>query len=414
MSVKTVLIIGTADTKSDELAFLRNKIQSQGAKALVMDVGVLTKGHCHIDISNDEVADATDSSLKSIAALGDENAAMSKMAEGACDIAMHLYISKQIHAVLALGGTMGTDLAFDVANSLPLGVPKVIISTVAYSHLIPPERITPDLIMVLWAGGLYGLNSLCKSALAQAAGAAVGAMNAAEPPTFDKPMVAITSLGKSCLSYMMTLKPELEKRGFEVAVFHSTGMGGRAFEALAEQGKFACVFDLCLQELANHIGGSCVTSGASRLTGAGKSKTPQIVAPGAADMIDFPAWQPVPSNLEGRAVHIHNRLIASATSGTTLRKEISSEIVNRLADAKGLTHLMIPLSGVQAWDLPDQPLHDSQGLKTMVDVLSSEALKVRNPLFSFARTEFHINDKLFCELALNKFDEWLTQGKIKK
>jgi uncharacterized protein (UPF0261 family) len=414
MSAKTILIVGTADTKSDELVFLRNKVQSQGANVLMMDVGVLTNGHCNVDIGNNEVADASGSSLKAIAALGDENAAMSKMAEGASDIAMHLYLSNRIHAVLALGGTMGTDLAFDVANSLPLGIPKVIISTVAYSHLIPPERITPDLIMVLWAGGLYGLNSLCKSALAQAAGAAVGAMNAAEPPKFDKPMVAITSLGKTCLSYMVTLKPALEERGFEVAVFHSTGMGGRAFEALAEEGKFACVFDLCLQELANHIGGSCVTSGASRLTGAGKSKTPQIVAPGAADMIDFSAWQPIPSNLEGRAVHIHNRLIASATSGNALREEISKQIVNRLADAKGPTHLMIPIHGVQAWDLPDQPLHDSQGLKAMVDTLSSEAIKVNNPSFSFAKTACHINDALFCEEALAKFDNWLALGKIKK
>jgi uncharacterized protein (UPF0261 family) len=414
MNAKTILIVGTADTKSDELAFLRNKIQSQGAKVLVMDVGILTKGHCPIDISSDKVADASGSSLKAIAALGNENAAMSKMAEGASDIAIQLYLSEKIHAVLALGGTMGTDLAFDVANSLPLGVPKVIISTVAYSHLIPPERITPDLIMVLWAGGLYGLNSLCKSALAQAAGAAVGAMNAAEPPKFDKPIVAITSLGKSCLSYMLMLKPALEKRGFEVAVFHSTGMGGRAFEALAEKGKFACVFDLCLQELANHIGGSCVTSGASRLTGAGKSKTPQIVAPGAADMIDFPAWQPVPSNLAGRTVHVHNRLIASATSDPVLREEISKQIVNRLANAKGLTHLLIPMRGVQAWDLPDQPLHDSQGLKAMVNTLSLEASKVSNTLFSFAETECHINDAFFCDQALAKFDEWLALGKIKK
>jgi uncharacterized protein (UPF0261 family) len=213
---------------------------------------------------------------------------------------------------------------------------------------------------------------------------------------------------------MVTLKPALEKRGFEVAVFHSTGMGGRAFEALAEEGKFACVFDLCLQELANHIGGSCVTSGASRLTGAGKSKTPQIVAPGAADMIDFPAWQPVPSNLEGRAVHVHNRLIASATSGVTLREEIARQVVDRLAGAKGPTHLMIPVRGVQAWDLPDQPLHDSQGLNAMVDTLSLEASKVSSPLFSFSKTDCHINDALFCEQALAKFDEWLALGKIKK
>ncbi len=183
---KTVLLVGSADTKSEELDFLRDCIERQGA-------------------------------------------------------------------MLALGGTMGTDLSFDVASSLLLGVPKVVLSTVAFSHLIPPDRITPDLMMVLWAGGLYGLNSLCKSALAQAAGAAVGAMKAAQPPRFDRPLIGMTSLGKSCLSYMVHLKPALELRGFEVVVFHTTGMGGRAFEALAEQGQFAAVLDLSLQELANHL-----------------------------------------------------------------------------------------------------------------------------------------------------------------
>jgi uncharacterized protein (UPF0261 family) len=414
MNAKTILIIGTADTKSDELAFLRNKVLSQGAKVLLMDVGVLAKGNCHVDISNEEVAYASGSSLKAIRTLSNENAAMHKMADGASDIAMNLFASGRIHGMLSLGGTMGTDLAFDVADALPLGTPKVIVSTVAYSHLIPPERITPDLIMVLWAGGLYGLNSLCKSALAQAAGVVVGACNAAEPPRFDKPMVAITSLGKSCLNYMVTLKPALESRGFEVAVFHSTGMGGRAFEALAEQGKFACVLDLSLQELANHIGGSCVTSGASRLTGAGKSKTPQIVAPGAADMIDFPAWQAVPKNLQGRAVHVHNRLIASATSAPELRQEISKQIVQRLSQAEGPTHLIIPTKGVQGWDLPDQPLYDEPGLTAMVKQLELSASMVTNKKFSFSMSKTHINDDAFCSEVMAKFDEWVAQGIITK
>ncbi len=260
---ETVLLIGTADTKSDELAFLRKCIESQGSKVMLMDVGVLTEGQVRVEIDNRSVAATAGTSLEAIIASGDENTAMIAMALGASRLASDLSNQGKIHSMLALGGTMGTDLAFDVASALPLGLPKVVLSTVAFSHLIPPERITPDLIMVLWAGGLFGLNSLCKCALAQAAGATVGAMRLAQPPRLDRPLVGMTSLGKSCLRYMVTLKPELEARGFEVAVFHTTGMGGRAFESLAERGRFAAVLDLSLQELANHVGGSCVSAGAS-------------------------------------------------------------------------------------------------------------------------------------------------------
>ncbi len=406
---KTILVIGTADTKSDEIAFLRQQVQAQGAQALVMDVGVLAAGHAPVDVSNAEVAAAADTTLQAVIDSGDENTAMTLMAQGASALAMKLHAEGRIHGLLALGGSMGTDLAFDVAAALPLGFPKVVVSTVAYSHLIPPERITPDLIMVLWAGGLYGLNSLCMSALAQGAGAVVGAARAAMPPRSDRPLVGMTSLGKSCLRYMVTLKPALEARGYEVAVFHSSGMGGRAFEAMAAAGRFCAVMDFCLQELANHLGGSVVTSGEGRLTGAGASGTPQIVAPGAVDMVDFPAWAPVPRLLEGRPVHVHNRLIASATSAPDLRRRIAHEIGSRLAGAKGPTCLLLPLQGVEQWDRPDEPLHDAEGLASFLQAMRGAV----RPGTRCVELDAHINDDAFGEAALRVFDDWVAQGLVK-
>jgi uncharacterized protein (UPF0261 family) len=408
MNTPTILLVGTADTKSDELAFLRDALHAQGAAVRLMDVGVLAAGGVPVDITNSEVAAAAGSSLQAVIDCGDENRAMTLMAQGAATIAARLQAEGAIDGVLALGGTMGTDLAFDVAAALPLGVPKVVVSTVAYSHLIPPERITPDLIMVLWAGGLYGLNSLCRSALAQAAGAVVGAARAAAPPRSDRPLVGITSLGKSCLAYMVTLKPALEARGYEVAVFHTTGMGGRAFEALAAAGRFAAVMDFSLQELANHVAGSVVSAGADRLTGAGRSATPQLVAPGAVDMVDFPAWQPVPAALEGRAVHVHNRLIASATSAPPLRRAIAREIGARLAHAEGPTCLLLPLQGIEQWDRPGEPLHDAEGLQAFVGAMR-EAVA---PGTRCIEIDAHINDAAFCEAALRVFDEWVAQGLV--
>ncbi|MBL4891077.1 MAG: Tm-1-like ATP-binding domain-containing protein [Rhizobiaceae bacterium] len=148
-------------------------------------------------------------------------------AEGAGILARQLNETGKIDGMIALGGTMGTDLALEVACALPLGVPKIIISTFAFSPLVPPERLAADVQMILWAGGLFGLNSICKSSLNQAAGAIYGAALASEKPDRSRPMIGMASLGKTCLNYMVALKPALEERGFQATIFHSTGMGGR-------------------------------------------------------------------------------------------------------------------------------------------------------------------------------------------
>ena len=165
-----ILVVGTCDTKSDELAWLRDAVLRAGGRAWVMDVGVLGHGHVQPDIGNAAVAAAAGTTLQALAASGDEHTAMAQMAQGAAALALQLHAAGQLDGLLVLGGTMGTDLALDVANALPLGVPKVVLSTVAHSHLIPPERVPPDLMVRLWAGGLYGLNRLCKTALSAGRG----------------------------------------------------------------------------------------------------------------------------------------------------------------------------------------------------------------------------------------------------
>ncbi|MEM7521168.1 MAG: Tm-1-like ATP-binding domain-containing protein, partial [Pseudomonadota bacterium] len=243
MSDKTILVIGTYDTKDDELEFLASVLRDQGGRVLSMDVSVLGDPSRPTDYSKHDVAEAGGSSIAAAIASGDENTAMQIMAEGVAKLTARLHAAGTFDGMIVLGGTMGTDLALDVCTALPLGVPKYIVSTVSFSPLIPAERLAADTQMILWAGGLYGLNSVCKASLSQAAGAVLGAARAAQPPDLAKPLIGMTSLGKTALKYMVPLKPALEERGYEVAVFHATGMGGRAFESLAGQGAFACVFD---------------------------------------------------------------------------------------------------------------------------------------------------------------------------
>ena len=405
----TILMIGTVDTKADELRFMRRCIEQGGGRVLLMNVGVLGHAGAACEIAHTEVAAAAGRSIEAIQTLGDENAAMTLMAAGAVRIALKLQREGAIQGVLALGGTMGTDLALDVTAALPLGFPKFVISTVAYSHLIPPERLAPDLMMILWAGGLYGLNSICQSILSQAAGAVLGACQAvAAAPVTVRPMVAISSLGKSALSYMVTLKPALEARGYEVVVFHCTGMGGRALEALTAKRSFVAVLDLCLQELGNEVHGSVVSSGTDRLEAAGRLGIPQIVAPGAMDMIDLQTWKPLPRTYEGRPYHAHNRLIASVLMSPEERCMAARALAAKLAKAKGPTALILPLQGIEAWDRPGEPLHDGLGLAAFMKELREQ---VRPPAEVLA-IDAHINDPQFCDTVLAVFDAWVTQGWI--
>lgn len=403
-----ILLVGTADTKSDELIFLRDRIVAAGGQVMLMDVGVLEPGTCVPEIHNDTVAIAAGTTLDAVKEAGDENRAMTVMARGASLLAAQLRAEGRIDGMLALGGTMGTDLALDVAEALPLGMPKLVLSTIAYSHLIPPERIAPDLMMALWAGGLYGLNSLCRSSLAQAAGAVVGACRSASIFRHERPLVGMTSLGSSALRYMRSLKPALEGRGYELAVFHTTGMGGRAFESIAAQGGFVAVMDFSLQEVANHVAGSCVTAGPDRLLGAGRAGVPQIVAPGAVDMVDFQAWQNVPERYADRPQHAHNRLIASASTSAGMRREVARGIGARLAQATGPTCLLLPRGGIEEWDRPGQALHDPEGLDAFVDEMRAcTPANVR-----LIELDTHINNDAFVEAALAVFDAWVSDGHI--
>ncbi|WP_298256722.1 Tm-1-like ATP-binding domain-containing protein [Bradyrhizobium sp.] len=405
-----ILLIGTADTKSPELAFLRDCILQAGAEAVFMDIGILARGTLKAEIPNDAVAAAANSTLPEIAELGDENLAMARMAEGAARLASRYRVEGRIDGMLALGGTMGTDLALDVASALPLGFPKFIVSTIAYSHLIPPERVSPDLMMILWAGGLYGLNDICRSSLAQAAGAVVGACRVARRPAGNRPLIGMTSLGKSCLRYMEYLLPALEARGYDIAVFHTTGMGGRAFETLAASGAFAAVMDFSLQELANHCAGSIVTAGADRLQGAGRRGTPQIVAPGAIDMIDFPTWRENRWGDEGRNYHAHNRLLASVSATGDERRRVARHIAEKLSLGTGPTVYIVPRQGIEGWDREGEPMHAPQALAAFLD----ETRRVPIANVRLIELDAHINDVAFAETALEVLDDWVTSGLVRR
>ena len=411
MADKTILIIGTYDTKNPELEYMAERVASQGGGVLTMDVSVLGDPEQPTDYSKHQVAEAGGSSIQTAIDSGDENVAMQIMANGAVALVSQLYAAGKFDGVVILGGSMGTDLALDVCQSLPMGVPKYIVSTVSFSHMIPAERLSADIQMILWAGGLYGLNSVCKSSLSQAAGAVLGAARAVEMPAKDRPMVGMTSLGTSCLKYMKALKPALEERGYDLVVFHSTGMGGMAYESLASQKQFVCVMDFCLQEVCNHMAGSAINSGANRLTSAGKAGIPQLVAPGSVDLLDFPGWQNVQAMYPDRPAHEHNRLIHCLVSTEEERRQQAREFVTRLNESTAPVHFILPEKGIEEWDREGCDLHDPEGLGAFVDEIHT---LLPNDKIQLSSLEAHINDDEFVVEALRIFDAWVEQGLVPK
>ena len=219
----------------------------------------------------------------------------------------------------------------------------------------------------------------------------------------------MTSLGSSCLSYMKLLRAPLQERGFEVAVFHATGMGGMAFEALARQGYFAAVMDFALPEVSNLMVGSVVNSGPDRLLGAGVARIPQVVAPGCADLIDFAGWQDIPEQYSDRPFHAHNRLIKSSGLNADERRALVRDVVRRLNTADAPVHVLMPRHGIEAWDVEGGATYDPEALAAMVDEMERTA---RDPL-KLSVLECHINDAAFAEAALAVLDGWIADGTVK-
>jgi uncharacterized protein (UPF0261 family) len=404
---KTILVVGTYDTKHDELAYLEAVIRDQGGQVLRMDVSVLGNPATPVDVSKHDVAAAAGSTIAEAIASGDENHAMQIMARGAAAKAAALHGEGRIDAAIVLGGSMGTDLALDLCSALPLGVPKYVVSTVAFSPLLPPERIAADIQMILWAGGLYGLNSVCKASLSQAAGAVLGAARAVEMPARTRPLIGMTSFGKTVLRYMVALKPALEARGYEVAVFHATGMGGRAFESLAGEGAFAAVMDFAPQEVGNHMYGG-LSAGADRMTNAGRTGTPQLVAPGCCDLVDVVGWQDVPGRFRDRPMHAHNRLLASAVLDAEERRAVARTLCDKLAGATAPVALVLPERGCNEWDRAGADLHDARGFRAFCDEMAARC--PANVVLH--RLDAHINDAAFADRVLRIFDGWVADGTV--
>ena len=405
MNRKTIALIGTLDTKGEEFAFLRDRIQSAGIGTVVIDVGVLGQPFFQPEISRAEVAAAAHEDLASLQSGQDRGRSVSVMALGAAVILRRLFEQKSIDGVVSLGGSAGTTIATAAMRALPFGFPKLMVSTVASGDTRPYVE-TRDICMMPSVVDIAGLNSVSRRIIGNAAAAICGMVtsepvNAAE----EKPAIAATMFGVTtpCVTAARRI---LEERGYEVLVFHATGTGGRAMEQLIEDGAFQAVLDITTTELADELVGGVMSAGPRRLEAAGRKGIPQIVCPGAIDMVNFGSMESVPSQFRSRLLYRHNPSVTLMRTTPEECAEIGRIAAGKLNRASGPVTVLIPLQGVSAIDKPGGPFYSPAASEAYRSAMKATL----TPAVRLVELDAHINDDAFARAAAELLLESLCRS----
>jgi uncharacterized protein (UPF0261 family) len=400
---RTVLLLGTLDTKGDELAFLRDRLRLAGVGVLLADVGTLEPPRVEPDVSREEVAAAAGVDLAALGADGDRGAAITAMAGAAAALTRRLHDEGRLHGVLAAGGSGNTAIAAAAMQALPVGVPKLIVSTMAAGDTRDHVGGV-DVTLMASVTDVAGLNSVSTRILANAAAAMAG-MVLAPPPeqARERPLVAATMFGVTtpCVT---RAREALEERGYEVLVFHATGTGGRAMEALVDAGFLAGVLDATPTELCDDLVGGVLSAGPDRLEAAGRAGVPQVVSLGALDMVNFGARETVPPRFEERTLHVHNPSVTLMRTTPDECAELGRRIARKLAAATGPVTLFVPLRGVSMIDVEGQPFHDPDADAALFDALRTG---LEGSAVELVELDRDINDEGFAIAMAERLDDHL-------
>jgi uncharacterized protein (UPF0261 family) len=403
LDARTVLLVGTLDTKGHEYAYLRDRLRLAGVGTLVADVGTLQPPHgCESDITREDVAAETGVDLAALTEARDRGAAITAMADAAAALASRLHGEGRIHGLLAAGGSGNTAIATRAMQALPVGVPKLMVSTVAAGDTRNYVGAA-DVTLMASVTDVAGVNSISGRILANAAAAMAGMVEA--PPVElgeQRPLVAATMFGVTtpCVT---RAREELESRGYEVLVFHATGTGGRAMEALVEGGFLRGVLDATTTELCDDLVGGVLSAGPDRLEAAGRHGIPQVVSLGALDMVNFGARDTVPSQFRDRNLYVHNPSVTLMRTTADECAELGRRIARKLSQATGPTALFVPLAGVSMIDADGQPFHDPDADAALFGAIR-EALDDRVELIEM---DCNVNDPAFATAMAEKLDSYL-------
>jgi uncharacterized protein (UPF0261 family) len=406
----TVVLLGTLDTKGHEYGYLAERLREQGLDTLVVDAGVyepnLGPEGLEPDVSRYEVAAAAGDDVGALAAAGDRGAAVEAMARGAAEVVRKLHAEGRLDGIVSVGGSGNSSIAGIAMRGLPVGVPKLIVSTVA-SGDTRPYMGASDVTMTYSVVDIAGINQISARILTNAAGAIAGMVRAQMPPlTETRPLVTASMFGVTtpCVT---RARERLEELGYEVLVFHQTGTGGESMEELQRAGFIAGSLDVTLTELCDELVGGVLPAYPGRLEAAGELGLPQVVSLGALDMVNFGPRESVPERFEGRNLYIHNPTITLMRTTSDECRELGRRIGRKLSAAKGPTALFVPLRGVSMIATEGQPFYDAEADSALLEGIREtlgENVEVHE-------LDLDVNDEQFALRMADRLDEMIREGK---
>ncbi len=400
---KTILLIGTLDTKGDEFAFVRELIEARGHQVLLMDVGVAAEPSDSPQISAAEVALAGGGVLVELRDANDRGAALKVMSAGATRLTESLHSQGRIDGVLSLGGSGGSSIATAAMQALPVGVPKVMVSTMASGDTSPYVGVK-DVTLMYSVVDVAGLNAVSRQVFANAVGAICGMVEQPNYEAGDKPIVAASMFGVTT-PVVTAMRESLEQAGYEVLVFHATGSGGAAMEGLIRDGYIQAVADVTTTEWCDELVGGVLSAGPTRLDAAAEQGIPQVVSLGALDMVNFGPRVSAPDRFEGRTFYEHNATVTLMRTTAEENRELGRIIAEKLNRSTGPTALFVPLRGVSMIDAPDMPFHNPDADAALFESVREHLDQDKVELVEL---DLHINEDAFAAAMTEKLLSFLA------
>jgi uncharacterized protein (UPF0261 family) len=382
---------------------VRDRIRARGVDVVLVDAGILGGPLTEPDVTREEVAAAAGVDVLDLADAGDRSAAIEVMGRGATKIVLRLHAEGRLDAIGALGGTGGTTIATHVMRALPVGVPKLMVSTVASGDTSPYVGTT-DVTMMHSVVDVAGINRISARIMANAARALAGMASDSEPPSDDEKPLIVASMWGITTPCVTMARERLEELGYDVLVFHQTGTGGRSMEEMIATGLVVGVLDITTAELTQELVGGLFAASPERLEGAGRLGIPQVVSLGGAEVVNVDPRSD-PERFGGRPIYFHNEVLATTRTVPEECRELAAVIARKLNAATGPTVLFLPLRGLSMLSAEGQVLHDP----VVEEVLFSELRMLVDPsTVEVHEVEAAINDRAFALAMAERLHELVT------
>lgn len=401
---KTIAVVGALDTKGQEFAFVKAEIERRGHKAFIINTGVVGEPGFKPEISANQIAEAGGSSLDLLRNQADRGMAIDVMTQGVAVVVKKLHDFGQIDAVLSMGGSAGTIIGTSAMRVLPVGVPKVMVSTLAAGDTAVYVG-TKDVVMIPSVVDVAGINQISARIYANAVGAVVGMVETAVPEIEEKPLIAASMFGNTT-KLVDQCRAILANHGYETLVFHATGTGGRTMESLTRDGYFAGMLDVTTTEWADEVVGGVLSAGPERMDAAAQQSIPQVIAPGCLDMANFWALETVPEKYKDRKFYKWNPNVTLMRTTPAENAELGRILAQKANQSTAPVTFFLPLKGVSILDSPGGEFWWPEANEALFEAIKAHA---RNDI-SVVELDCNINDAAFAEAVTGKLLEFLKGG----